>query len=322
MSEELIRDFWEKVSPYTVQKMNQVKSSGTKFVHYTSASNALSIIQNQKVWMRNASEMNDFSEVQHGQSCLAAAWNDKTQGARLKGLLEGIEAGLVDRLAKSFDERGYDRERESFIISVSEHGNGTIDEDKYGRLSMWRAYGGNTNVALVMNNGPFLRESTATNAFTSPVFYGDQDRFVQEFSKVVDAFEQNMELARQLGGEAVKTIFQNIFHFAALSTKHPGFAEEREWRVILSPTMFPSNKVKFDLEVVNGVPQRVYKFPLMDYPSEGFVGATIPDLLEEIIIGPTNAAYTIYDALGGALTQAGVSDGFSRVRISSIPLRR
>lgn len=322
MSEELVRELWLKLSPYTVEKMEAAKSNGTKFVHYTSASNALSIIQKQKVWMRNASVMNDFSEVQHGQRCLAAAWNDRTQGTRFKGLLEGIESGLVDRLAQSFDQRGHDRERESFIISVSEHGNGAIDEDKYGRLSMWRAYGGNTNVALVMNNAPFLRESSATNAFTSPVFYGDPERFVAAFTLVVDALEQNMALARQLGGEVVKTIFENIFHFAALSTKHPGFAEEREWRVILSPTMFPSNKVGFDLEVVNGVPQRVYKFPLVDYPEEGFYGATLPDLLEEIIIGPTDSAYTIYDALSGALVQAGIADGFSRVKISSIPLRR
>lgn len=322
MSDEQFEILSRKLSPYAIAKMEAAKSNDTKFVHYTSAANALSIIKNQKVWMRNASEMNDFSEVQHGQSCLAAAWNDKTQGARFKGLLEGIESGLVDRLAHSFNQREYDRVRESFIISVSEHGNGPIDEDKYGRLSMWRAYGGNTNVALVMNNGPFLRESSATNAFTSPVFYGDPENFVKEFKKVVDILEQEISTARQLGGDAVLRIFQNVFHFTALSTKHPGFAEEREWRVILSPTMFPSDKVGFDLEVVNGVPQRVYKFPLVDYPDESFVGATLPNLLEKIIIGPTASSMTIFDALGGALVQAGVQDGFSRVKVSNIPLRR
>lgn len=322
MSEKLFNDLWVKLSPYVIEKMEDAKLKRTKFVHYTSAANALSIIQRKVVWMRNASEMNDFSEVQHGQQCVLAAWNDRTQGARLKGLLEGVESGLVDRLAQSFDQRGHDRMRESFIISVSEHGNIETEEDKYGRLSMWRAYGGNTNVALVMRNGPFLRESLATNAFTSPVFYGDADKFVRKFAEVVDAFEQNIGIARQLGGDLVLRIFENMFHFAALSTKHPGFSEEREWRVILSPTMFPSNKIGFDLEVVNGVPQRVYKFPLVDFPEEGFYGATLPDLLEEIIVGPTASAYAIYDALAGALIQEGVKDGFSRVKISNIPLRR
>lgn len=213
-------------------------SENTKFVHYTSAANALNIIRGRRVWMRNAAEMNDFSEVQHGQRCVAAAWHDETQGTRLKQLLEEIESGLVADLEKSFDERHEERRRESFIISVSEHGDGAVDEDKYGRLSMWRAYGGNTNVALVMNNGPFLRESGATNAFTSPVIYCDVDGFIKQMSIVIDILEENIELAKELGGENVREIILNIFHFASLSTKHPGFSEEREWRVILSPTLF------------------------------------------------------------------------------------
>lgn len=322
MTENSRTQLWYHLSPYTVEKIESVKANNTKFVHYTSAANALSIIKNETVWMRNASEMNDFSEVQHGQMCLSAAWNDATQGARLQGLLESIESGLSTRLQQAFDSRVYDRRRESFMISVSEHGKGIADEDKFGRLSMWRAYGGDTNVALVLNNGPFMRESTATNAFTSPVFYADKDAFVREFQRVVDALERNLDFAKELGGETVKSVLENIFHFAALSTKHPGFAEEQEWRVIYFPTMFPSDKIDFDIEVVNGVPQRVYKFPLQDFPDEGFYDVTVPNLLEEIIIGPTASAMTIYDALGGALVQAGVSDGFKRVNISDIPLRR
>lgn len=322
MSDAKIRVLWDALTPYNLQRLHEAKTKGFSFAHYTSAANALSIIKNKNVWMRNASEMNDFSEISHGHSCLKAAWDDRTQGARIKGLLESVEGGLVERLGQAYNERFYDRARRTFMLSVSEHGQGVIDENQYGRLSMWRAYGGNTNVALVLSSRPFLSETSATQAYTSPVFYGDQSMFIQEFTKVVDAFEENLTLARELGGDAVKSLFENIFHFSVLSTKHPGFSEEREWRVIYSPSLFAADKINLHLEVVNGVPQQVYKFPLVDYPSEGLIGVTLPDLLERVIIGPTNSAETIAEALGLALMQEGVQDWSDRVSLSKIPLRR
>ena len=45
---------------------------------------------------------------------------------------------------------------DTYLTSISEHRN---KEDTFGRLSMWRAYGETTGVALVMNNSPFLTPS-------------------------------------------------------------------------------------------------------------------------------------------------------------------
>ena len=39
---------------------------GARFVHYTSAENALKIIQSKRLWLRNTLCMSDFREVQHG----------------------------------------------------------------------------------------------------------------------------------------------------------------------------------------------------------------------------------------------------------------
>lgn len=315
-------ELWRALSPHTVERMREIEENCTKFVHYTSAATALSIFQKKEVWMRSAAEMNDFSEVQHGQGCIAYAWNKSNHGTRLKAMLESIQAGLVKRIEEAFDKRRFHREKESYLISVSEHGGSVVNEDKYGRLSMWRAYGGDTNVALVMENGPFMRESSALTAFTSPVIYKDREMFLPEFGRVVDRLEDNLEAAKALGGDEINKLFDWILHCVALSVKHPGFAEEREWRVIHSPTLFPSDKLKYGIENIGGVPQRVYKFPLQDFPDQGFYGATLPDLLSEVIIGPTTSAYTIYDALVDALEQAGVENADEKVRISDIPLRR
>src|ERR1700693_3098635 len=41
-------------------------TDSARFVHYTSAEAALSIIKSKRIWMRNAMSMADYREVQHG----------------------------------------------------------------------------------------------------------------------------------------------------------------------------------------------------------------------------------------------------------------
>jgi hypothetical protein len=308
--------------PYGMARMSDIKSKNTPFVHYTSAYAAMQIIEKEEVWMRNALVMNDFMEVQHGQNCLSESWKDDEVGGRLRRLLERLQPGLSEVTAVAFDEKSDERSTQSYLISVSEHGGEDNQENRYGRLSMWRAYGGDTNVAFVFKNKPFMSESTALNAFTSPVLYRDVEGFKVEFLKLIEGLENEAELLTAMGPERVSLTLNWAFHFAALSTKHPGFAEEREWRVILSPTMGGAKNIDFSVETIQGVPQKVYKLKLKNYPDQGFVGATLPELLEEIIVGPTANPFPIYEALALKLEEKGVQDAWSKVRISDIPLRR
>ena len=45
-------------------------------------------------------------------------------------------------------------------------------------------------------------------------------------------------------------------------TKHKGFDEEREWRALYLPTLWSSPLMEQGIEIISGVPQRVYKLPL------------------------------------------------------------
>ena len=308
--------------PYAMRRLDQVRQKKTKFAHYTSAYAAIQIIEKKTVWMRNAVVMNDFSEVQHGQECLIESWSDENVGGRLKALMKRIDPDLVERVQQGFNNRLHDREVQSYLISISEHGDGALDEDMYGRLSMWRAYGGDTNVAFVFNNKPFVSESNALNAFTSPVLYCDKEGFKYHFLEMIKGLEKNFDFLAEIGPDEVETRLFWALHFAALSTKHPGFSEEKEWRVIYSSTLLPSERIKFDIETLGGVPQKVYKLLLKNYPEEGFVGATLPEFLDEIIIGPTESPWPIYEALSTRLEENGVENAWSKVRISNIPLRR
>ena len=85
--------------------------------------------------------------------------------------------------------------------------------------------------------------------------------------------------------------------------------------------MFASDKLNYNIETIDGTPQKVYKFPLQNYPEEGFVGATVPELLQRIIVGPVEHARTIRDALIDVLISSGIPDAEKRVVVSDIPLR-
>jgi hypothetical protein len=108
---------------------------------------------------------------------------------------------------------------------------------------------------------------------------------------------------------------------AMLCTKHPGFHEEREWRVFHSPAMEPSDKLIKEVRTIAGIPQTIYKVPLRNFPEEGFTGLAIPEFLDRIIIGPTQYPAALFDAFRAILSEAGIQDPDNRIYLSDIPVR-
>ena len=116
------------------------------------------------------------------------------------------------------------------------------------------------------------------------------------------------------------TLFK-LFKIYVLGTKHPGFLEEREWRVFYTPELGRSKHIESEIVSIKGIPQEVHKIPLRDIPEIGFHGATIPDLLHRIIIGPSDQQVVMGKTFERLLTDAGCEDVDSKVHYSGIPLR-
>jgi hypothetical protein len=76
-----------------------------------------------------------------------------------------------------------------------------------------------------------------------------------------------------------------------------------------------------ELQVINGVPQTIYKIPLKDIPAIGLTGMEIPSLIHRVIIGPTQYPIAVRKAFVTLLLDAGVADAEKRVWFSQIPLR-
>ena len=186
---------------------------------------------------------------------------------------------------------------------------------------MWRAYGGITGVALVLNNSPFLTPSDALKAYTSPVEYDDGEMLEQELDRIADNLLTEAKLVELQGWEAIKGWVFRMLWSAAVSRKHPGFREEKEWRVVYSPNLERSGHLIEEIREIRGVPQKIYKIPLKNIPDQGLFGIEIPDLLDRIIIGPTPYGFTIREAFINLLAQAGVKEPDRKVVLSNIPLR-
>ncbi len=307
--------------PRLVRKLQTINDKGLSFAHYTSADVALSILRHKQIWLRNASVMNDFSEVQHGEKCLAAALKHPQYGSRFKEAVSAVHPDAWRFLNERMALNARERLQNTYLTCLSIHGGdrGAPSEASLGRLSMWRAYGGATNVALVLRNYPIVRPIANVPVYASPVLYAEEDKFIARFVEVLQNIEGNINRLRPVAGAFVELLLAAL-DSAVLSTKHPGFAEEQEWRILYNDAGV--HKLPCQVFSVGGVPQKVHLLDLKDSVDGSVIGMDLNSLLDHILIGPTQFPETVKSAMIQALRDGGYADPERRVRVSTIPLRR
>ena len=291
--------------------------SGGRFAYYTTSATAHLILKNKELWMRSTGVMNDFSEVTHGLDCLVRAYNS-TPGNDLKKAMEMCIPGVSAEWTDLFNSLMPTIKHHTYIISVSEH---SVDDDLYGRLSMWRAYGGNSGVAFIFNGDPMFRPSNALKAYSSPVAYLDADGVGLAMSHITAALRKHSTYVRQRGKQWLIEGMSEAFRFSAICTKHPAFSEEREWRVTSTQVLHTSERLQPISEIVGGITQLLLKLQLQDAPEEGLYGITLPDFLDRILIGPCEHPDVIAASLCSLLKSGGVKNAEDKIHITGIPLR-
>lgn len=303
--------------PWARKKLTDAQNGKTRFVHYTSAEAAVRILESKMVWMRNASCMNDFSEVQYGLEVIRRGFLSYS-GEQFRIAVESIQPGIMAEVQASFDPLAPAFLSDTYVTCFSEHLN---LEDDHGRLSMWRAYGATTGVALVMNNHPFVMPSDALMAWTTPVAYVRDSEFDAQLDVIAQELAKNSKWLEHYPREQFRDALLLMLSFAAVSIKHIGFEEEKEWRVVHLPHLFESERLIPEHVVVHGIPQKIFKIPLQNYPDHGFTGAEPHELINRIIIGPTEYPRAIQSTFVALLERLGIPDPQEKVVCSGIPLR-
>jgi hypothetical protein len=188
-----------------------------------------------------------------------------------------------------------------------------------GRLSMWRAYGLGSGVALVLKNDVFLALNPGLDIYAFPVVYGGEQEIESLFRTVAGNLANEPDLIRSMSREEVKGRIFGMLYGATVATKHPIFEEEREWRIVYWPKE-ENPVVKRETKLIGNLPQPVCVIPLESHEKIG-LDLRIPRLFDRLIIGPTSYPIAMGYAFQALLEEAGVSDAESRISIPQIPLR-
>lgn len=315
-----VQKYTEVFSPHVATRQTNMKKTNGRLVHYCSAEAAVGILTKKKFWMRNSKCMNDFQEIDYGFESIRKAWGRKEEQTPIKRILNQAFPDITDKVEQLFDSWHPHVNWGTYISCFSEH---DASEDTLGRLSMWRGYGGDkTGVAIVMNNAPFFNEDDSFNGvYSSPVEYTDNKGVRQTLDGIANNILQDMNFVQSLGADIVQDTIFRLLKFMMICTKHPGFIEEREWRVIYCPALEKNENITKDIEIIGGVPQEVYKIPLKSNADDSGIGVIIPELLDRIIIGPTEHPIAICNAFVAILKEIGIPTPEGKVFASEIPLR-
>lgn len=305
-----------------VRQTNSEPAPGAiiKFAHYTSASSAMKIIDEKRIWMRNSKCMSDYSEVQHGFTILQEFFaNNNSERERLIAALDSCSLGVAREAINAFEGWMQDTRLNTYITSVSEHDR---SENFHGRLSMWRAFGRNAaSVAIIIKIQYMSSVYDAIPIVFSPVAYLSKSRAHDVLRNVIDNINTEREFIKTIDRNTLVTMVFHMLITAVTCLKHEGFHEEKEWRVIHWPRRQPSPLLRAEIKEISGVPQLIYLLPLDMTVSPGLADIDLAHALDRLIIGPSPYPWPMYEAFTEALSRAGVKDARNKVFVSDIPVR-
>lgn len=310
-------DIMRVLFPHASKERKRVADNGIKLAHYTSAKTAIEILSNQELWLRDSRCMNDFREVHHGLRLLEDFFADSKKHRAFSDAVNSVHAGVGEEVVGKFHSWKSRLWAGTYILCMSEHT--APDEDRYGRLSMWRAYGRAAGGIAIVMNVPMDNENGDFNVFLSPVAY--RDDIDDEMAKIIANISNEKALLFTIPRDEFVNRLFSMLVMAAVCLKHPGFAEEKEWRLVYLPHTWTSKYVSESYEPIEGVPQCVYKLKFSEAARAGHIGALPLNLIYRVIIGPTAYPGTVSDQIRQTLIKLGFPVAEDYMWTSHIPLR-
>jgi hypothetical protein len=288
--------------------------------HYTSLNALEKILESDEVWFSNPLFMNDLEEVRFGILNGAAAFRESKI---IRGALgsdprhtEFIRA--LDHYISYFEQKHL---LDTYVFCLSEHTLGDTD----GRLSMWRGYGGNGNGAAIVFDASKLGVRDGSPLIISQVVYASAAERTSWFENTAETFAGILS-RNQIPDDkiylAAYALFERLKIFT-LFTKHHGFQEEREWRVVYMSERDTDKKITPMLHYLNGSRGIEPKLRFKVAPIEGFTEPdfSLSNLIHSILLGPSTSSPLAFRSVARMLEIIKKPQLIDRLAASSIPLR-
>lgn len=236
--------------------------------HYTNAAGALGILSSKEIWTTLVYHLNDAEEVHYAQRIALALARD-----RAKSLAGDSRAAFLERF-----EATQEQVRQTHIFAASFSRDSDV-------LSQWRGYAGSGGYALGFSTAAL--ETAAAAAGGVRTGYVCYDRLEQN-AMLAPAIDELVTAVKTTPVDSIATdgadpFWRSIMRIVSLAPliKHPGFAEEQEWRLYTDASKRSDRE--YDFLTKNGELVPIYKMPL---------GRTITDRakidigLRQIVTGP------------------------------------
>lgn len=289
--------------------------------HYTSLEVLESILRNDEVWFSNPLFMNDHEELRWG---IVNGFQWLSQDGLLAQAF-GTSARhkhFVDSLASEITLFEKNHLFDTYILCFSQHEAG--DDD--GVLSMWRGYAADgTGAALIVDAAKF-GVVPDNPLIISKVTYGKEERLA--WLRWLGERIKDFLLANVVADDAIRPMASMIFErlkVAALFSKHSGFREEKEWRIVYMPDRDRREPKAFRhmfgyLNGPRGLEPKL-KFKIVPLPGVLADDLSLEKLLARILIGPSRAYPLTRETIERMLDLTNKSALKSRLMVSTIPLR-
>jgi len=288
--------------------------------HYTSIGTLERIMSNDEVWLSHPFCMNDTEELKFGMIEGAAAFRTHA----------GVEKACTTRerfelLLRGFDHylREFDHEHafDTYILCLSEH----HPEESDGLLSMWRGYGGNGNGAALVFDLAKLAVSEKSPFIISKIFYASSEQRLHWINMKLDEFAQliaSLSIADDQLHYAAQAWLERLKAFA-IFTKHQGFQEEREWRIVYWSQRDPRKALgsMFDYSIGPRGLEPKLKFKVQHIEGVTTEDLSLEKIVHKIILGPSVSNILTVKTIERMLKKTGKVALIERLFTSTTPFR-
>lgn len=284
---ESIKKFLDKLSP----------SPPPDLFHYTNPVGLHGILTNREIWATSIHYLNDSSEFLHAVEIA------RCQTILAEDLMEDeLEILAINEMRSRLEKINHHR---VFVVSFSE------DSD---RLSQWRAYCGTGGYSIGFESKALISRSEMSKYSLHKCIYDEklQEQTVKDaINLCIKPLKDQEKVKNHEPGKLLERIalffVLLILHLAPLF-KHPGFEEEREWRLV-SSALF-SNEYQIRYRPTDSILIPYFAYKLCEN------NEALP--IDSIVVGPTRSSDLSIRSLKGFIKSQNID---AAVLESEIPFR-
>lgn len=303
-----------------IPEANNFPTARPLWAHYTSVTTLEKMLLADELWLSNPLYMNDWEELRYGMNTGAEEFRTHSALVEACGTKE-----THNKLMRSFDQlfHAFDSEHamDTYVLCLAEH----RPADNDGVLSMWRGYGANGGGVAIVFDAAKLNAVEKSPFIVSKVEYASHAQRLEWIDGKVLALAQVLSSTERSDENLhyAAHVFLERLKLFALFTKHDGFSEENEWRIVYFSDKDQERQLSSMLgyTITNKGVEPKLKVRINELPGALTGTLSLNNLIERIILGPSISTILAANSVKRMLELNGRSELALRVVASSIPFR-